>query len=319
MRIDVNKYLFIGLESARESFFQKAQKFGIVHFINTKPSQSKELPEDIQDVSTAIKVLRSLPVMEQEEMDDFDFTDAIVHKILELKHKLQHLAEEDRITRLDIARVAPFGSFSMDELHALEKETGRKFQFFAAKEGRFDDAALPYNVLPVSTENGLDYFVAINEKPMAYERMIEMHIHQPVNALKKRHHEIKKEIHDSEQWLKGYAKYSTFLHHSLIDKLNHYHLNSAQGYVQLAEDNAIFVVEGWVPVNKQSALHDLTHHLNVYEERVAIEPKDAIPTYLENEGFGRVGEDLVHIYDTPSHTDKDPSLWVLGFFALFSP
>ena len=32
--------------------------------------------------------------------------------------------------------------------------------------------------------------------------------------------------------------------------------------------------------------------------------------YLENRGL--LGwEDLVHIYDTPSPTDKDPSLWVL--------
>ena len=41
------------------------------------------------------------------------------------------------------------------------------------------------------------------------------------------------------------------------------------------------------------------------------------PTYLENEGFSRMGEDLVHIYDTPSTTDKDPSNWVLYSFALF--
>ena len=30
-----------------------------------------------------------------------------------------------------------------------------------------------------------------------------------------------------------------------------------------------------------------------------------------------MGEDLVYVYDTPSVTDKDPSNWVLGFFALF--
>ena len=48
-----------------------------------------------------------------------------------------------------------------------------------------------------------------------------------------------------------------------------------------------------------------------------MEKNDAIPTYLENNGLPRLGEDLVHIYDTPSHTDKDPSLWVLVFFSLF--
>jgi V/A-type H+-transporting ATPase subunit I len=33
--------------------------------------------------------------------------------------------------------------------------------------------------------------------------------------------------------------------------------------------------------------------------------------------MSRIGEDLVHIYDTPSITDKDPSTWVLWSFALF--
>ncbi len=35
------------------------------------------------------------------------------------------------------------------------------------------------------------------------------------------------------------------------------------------------------------------------------------------QGIFRLGEDLVHIYDTPSATDKDPSNWVLYSFALF--
>ena len=30
-----------------------------------------------------------------------------------------------------------------------------------------------------------------------------------------------------------------------------------------------------------------------------------MPTYLENEGAGRIGEDLVHIYDTPSPDVRD--------------
>ena len=52
-------------------------------------------------------------------------------------------------------------------------------------------------------------------------------------------------------------------------------------------------------------------------EEVAVEASDVPPTYLENKGTARIGEDLVGIYDTPSMTDKDPSLWVLFGFLLF--
>jgi V/A-type H+-transporting ATPase subunit I len=64
-------------------------------------------------------------------------------------------------------------------------------------------------------------------------------------------------------------------------------------------------------------MEKLTAATDVHVEEIAIETTDAVPTYLENEGAGKMGEDLVHIYDTPSNTDKDPSLWVLVSFAFF--
>src|SRR6202041_3430154 len=64
-------------------------------------------------------------------------------------------------------------------------------------------------------------------------------------------------------------------------------------------------------------LHQLVNKLQVHVEEIAIEPRDQIPTYLQNEGFCRIGEDVVAIYDAPSARDKDPSLWVLLSFALF--
>lgn len=57
--------------------------------------------------------------------------------------------------------------------------------------------------------------------------------------------------------------------------------------------------------------------MGIHIEEIAIDSNEVVPTYLENKGVSRIGEDLVHIYDTPSNTDQDPSLWVLFFFALF--
>ena len=44
---------------------------------------------------------------------------------------------------MDIARVAPFGDFSLDDIQWLEKETKKKVQFYCAKEGRYDEINLP--------------------------------------------------------------------------------------------------------------------------------------------------------------------------------
>ena len=163
----------------------------------------------------------------------------------------------------------------------------------------------------------MDYYFAINDHPMAYERMIEMKFDRSLSTLVKREAAAKADLHKIEHQLKGYIKYNEYLHHALIDKLNFYHLYNTQTYVQQALGGSLFAIEGWVPVNKVQLLDSIIGDLSIYYEEIAIEPTDVIPTCLENQGLSRLGEDLVHIYDTPSATDKDPSLWVLYCFALF--
>ncbi len=317
MRYDVKKYLFVGPSKERDRFFQKAQEFGIVHFIQTGPARTKEVPADVQDNMTAIKILRGLPPTEQEEVDEQALADGLIHKILDLKQSLEKLAEEQRVTRLEIARIEAFGDFSLKDIADIERDTGRKVQFYFAKEGYATKLPVPDDAVQVATEHGLDYFVAFNKELTHFPKMVEMHIQRPLGELRKRTKEISAAIHHTEHRLKGYAKYNTFLHHSLIHKLNSYNLQDALNDAEFELDGSLFAVTGWVPVNKLDALQPLVESLDVHVEEIAQDPKDVPPTFLDNQGAARVGEDLINIYDTPSNSDKDPSLWVLFFFALF--
>lgn len=313
MRIDVKKFVFVGVDAEREAFFKKAQAFGIVHFIDTRSSVIENAHET-QQYTDAIKILRGLPPVEQEEIEHFALADGIVRKILELNEMKKKLAEEERLLNLDISRVEVLGDFSLDDIRFIEEASNRKIQFFFAK----NDLIQPTEeIFYVGSSHGLDYFMTINKEPKTYPKMVELHIDRSLGKLRKRLKNVHREIHEIETELKMMAKYNRFLHHALIVKLNLKNLHVAQDSVQPSLDGSLFVIEGWVPVDKLAKLQQLVDKLNVYAEEIAIDPKDSIPTYLENEGVARVGEDLVNIYDTPSHTDKDPSMWVLFFFALF--
>lgn len=316
MRIDVKKFLFIGLDEEREVFFRKAQDAGIVHFIDKGAAKPKVLPADIANITTAIKILRGLPTVEQEEIEDFTLADGLTSKILQLKNQLETLEEEQRVLKLEMERVGIFGNFSTEDIAYIQQQGHKVVQFFFAKHGVFTKESLPAEVLYVGSDHNLDYFVAINSHPTQYENLIEMHIKQPLGELRARAIKVAEELHLSERRLKTYAKYNRFLHHALVNKLNTYHLTTALNGVQPVEQS-LFATEGWVPVNKQVELQDLVEKMNVYVEEIAIEPTDAIPTYLENRGARRIGEDVIGVYDVPSHTDKDPSLWVLVWFAFF--
>ncbi|WP_068468303.1 V-type ATP synthase subunit I [Candidatus Protochlamydia phocaeensis] len=317
MREDVKKFLFIGSQDDKDYFFKKAQSMGIIHFIDPLSRSHKEIPEDVQRVGAAIKILRGLPPVEQEENFTHLDSDQIVKDILDLQGKKERLEEELRVLSLEIARISVFGNFSLEDIAYIEKEGKRKVQFFVGRPSLFDEEPLPEELIYIASEHNLDYYVAINPRSVVYDRMIEMKIDHSLAELRARMAQSQDELHEVEHRLKGYAKYNEFLHRALVDKLNEYHLYNAQTYVQEAMGGMLFAVEGWVPINKEDQVETLVSRLNVYAEEIAIEPTDVVPTYLENEGLGRLGEDLVHIYDTPSATDKDPSKWVLWCFTLF--
>jgi V/A-type H+-transporting ATPase subunit I len=314
MRIDVKKILFIGLNEEKDNFFRQAQQAGLVHFIDNSPTSYKHVPEEVERVIAAIKVVRTLPVLEQEEIYPFHKTDQIVGEILSLRETIDKRDEQIRILNLEIVRVEVFGDFSTADIAYIESEGHRKLQFFCASYGTAQELAGEPTLIHVGTESGLDYFVGINPEPRQYPGLIEMKIDKPLGTLESQLRQVQSEMREAETLLKTYARYEDFLHEALKEKLNVANLRTAEGLVHEPMEGALFVVSGWVPSNKASQLEALLQKTSVHSEEIAIEDNDAIPTYLENHGARRIGEDLVHIYDTPAHTDKDPSLWVLCFF-----
>lgn len=318
MRYDLKKFLFVGVEKDKDLFFSRAQELGIIHFIPSSAATTAQPSDEANAMVKAMKILRGLPVAEQEDTEEYEIADGLVHKILTLRKQIDDLEEEERITYLDMNRVAVFGDFSLEDVAYLQKEGHRYLQFYCSKRGIAEHLNLPDNVVFVGSDHDLDYFVGVNKEPTQYPKLVEMIIDKPYGQLKSRYDAARKEIAANEERLKGYAKYNRLLHHAYIQKLNDNQLDNAKDYVGYPiTDDSLFVVQGWVPVNKIDQLHKLVEEMHVYYEEIEIEPTDAVPTCLENTGLGLIGEDLVHIYDTPSTTDKDPSLWVLFFFALF--
>lgn len=316
MRVDVKKFLFLGIKSLKQKFFEEAQNLGIIHFINEANTRAP-VPEEVHKFQQAIKVLRGQPSVDQEESTDYSQSRAIVEKILHFGSTLHKNEEELRVLKLEISRMEPLGNFSLEDLEFIQREGKRVIQFYYSEEGAIDQTKLPEDVEYLGNAHHLDYFVGIRKEAAQYPKMVEIKVDRTLDQLYAREAEIRRQNSHAHQELKTLAKYNEYLHYALIDLLNEAQLTDVQSYVRYSLDDSLFAVEGWVPVDKEDALKQLIEANDVYCEEIAIEDRDIIPTYLENEGIHRVGEDLTHIYDVPSHTDKDPSMWVLVFFALF--
>lgn len=317
MRKDVKKMLFVGAAEQKEAFFKSAQNLGIVHFIDMSGFGTHDIPEDLEHLTRTLKLMRSLPVLEQEETENFQLADSIVSQFLELHEQKDKEEELLRILKLEKSRVEPLGIFSKEDIDYIEKEGDTKVFFYWAKQGATKDISIPPQVIYINSDHSIDYYMGISKEPLLVSPLVEMNVEHTLDELDVKIHETEKShaIHDEK--LKALQKYSTFLHHALIQKLNKYHLLNTQEFVEMAMDDEVFAIEGWVPEDKIDELERLSRDADVHYEEIARENTDVVPTYLENEGAARVGEDLINIFDVPSSRDKDPSLWVLCFFALF--
>lgn len=315
MIVDVYKYLIYGKKSEMDRFFSSAQATGCLEFIGMSHKKSLELPDAAKTILSAIKIAKR-HTLDRADLPQLEPLQ-VAEKILFFQGEQEKLLEELRMLSAEVARVAPFGYFSMDDLHELERAGRRIFQFFCMKSNLSREMTLPLEVLFIGTEYDLDYFIAINKTRVQYPKMIEIQMEHSLRQLLERSAEARRELARMELELRFYCNGLSDLYKGLDNCLNEYTLRLAKHDASLLMDKAVFAIEAWVPKSQIPALQQLIGTLDVCYEQVAVESRDRIPTYIENKGVGKLGEDLIRLYDTPANTDKDPSSWVLYFFTLF--
>ena len=318
MIIDVKKYLIIGVKEDIDRFFERAQSKGIMEFISPFGKKLVEVTPEIQHLLDAKRILRKLPVKKPYEGGgDLQYADEVALQIVHLKQEVERLYEEKRLLESEIIRVAPFGDFSLDDIDYIEKEGKHEIQFFCMKTEKAHVTDISDEVIYIGSEYDLDYFIAINKQPRSYPHMIEMRIDRPLGELQTHLSFVKESLHQIEAELKGFAGHLDFLHEAFVERLNDFNLVTAKKELAFPLENSLFAVEAWIPVNKINTLFAIVDGMAIHCEPILIEESDRVPTYMENKGVQRIGEDLVKIYDIPATTDKDPSGWVFWFFALF--
>lgn len=316
MRVDVVKYLIMGGKNSRDAFFSRAQEEGIVEFISHTPS-SLEPSAEIQNYVDALHVLRQMVPVKEEPNHDYVSAHVLAHHIVERAEELERLREKVRVTEKEIARIEVFGDFSLSDLHEIEQETNRVIQFFFCKRREGIEALQRPELICVGHAYGLDYYVSINRERTVYEGLIEIVFEHSLGELREKLAQARREIDMYETELGTLAHKKKLLKQGLVNTLNRFNLEDSKNRTQSVLEGEAFAVEGWVPKNKINDLRHLADELNLYIGPIAAERVERIPTHLENKGAARLGEDLIGIYDTPSISDRDPSLWVFIAFGLF--
>jgi V/A-type H+/Na+-transporting ATPase subunit I len=319
MIIHLHKVLIYGAKEDMDRFFALAQRAGFLEFIGIWHKKALELPEHVKNFLSAIRIVRNRVGVVEASYEWVVESDPVrfAKQVVDLNHSLERLFEERRLLNAEIARISPFGPFSKEDLVAIEKEGKRVIQFFCRKSNLAHELELPPEVIFVGTEYDLDYYISVSKERLQMSKMIEIAIDKPVQELRELLREVTHEINLVEKQLRVAATQMELLQEGLIDALNEHHLRAAQHDVTFPLSNALFAIEAYVPENHLKGLYGLLSSLTVFVEEIEIEPGERIPTCMENRGMGKIGEDLVNIYDVPAVTDLDPSTWMLSFFSIF--
>ncbi|MBM3191738.1 MAG: V-type ATP synthase subunit I [Chlamydiae bacterium] len=318
MIVDVEKYLIVGTQEHLEEFFARAQQEGFLEFSSLAgKKKSYSMPKAIQDLMTALKILKVEEVgVDPPYGKEFEVGE-LVERIIFLKNTLEKYHEEQRLLKQEIGRVAYFGEFSPEEVKEIEKESGRYVQFFFRSHQKSKEPLPSEWIIPIASDVHADYYVGIHEQPQYFQDFVELHFEHSLGELQKKLELVEYDLKAYHYELKCLKGYTDFLRKKLIEALNHHHLHIAKDQVEYYFEGKLFSLQAWIPVTDIKKLEPLLAKLAVHMEKVSIEKGEAKPTCMQNKGLRKVGEDLVKIYDIPSPQDRDPSGFVIGAFAIF--
>lgn len=315
MIIPCEKVLFIGTTVDLVAFLQNAQRIGQLQFQSIEGKKMHAISNAAEDALHALRILRRQVPSDQLKNDVVPRYE-LVEKIIYLQDRYDRVVEAQKVLTNEISRIKPFGNIDLDTVATISERSLHKVQFFS-KKGKKD---LPSEILEklilIATDSAVDYFIHIGPDPVKVEGLTEMVMEYSLNSLKERYQSLQKEEIRIQAELKEMAHYKEILEEYLEDLLDHDDLRHTRAQAHNILGSTLFAIEAWTPTGKEEWKEALKG-LNVHVEHVRIRPEETVPTYMENAGYRKVGEDLVKVYDVPSIEDKDPSLWVLLFFTLF--
>lgn len=307
----------MGLKKDQEAFFKKMQVRGLVQFLAPQTNKVMAGSSRAASLIDAIKILRKMPKIEQVETPPSDKPQTIATSVVKAQELVDRLEDEIKGIDAEMGRIAPLGDFSLAKIKELELKAGRQVQFFCIKKDKLHQVDSIGEYIYIASDFDLDFFMSIAKERKRPEFMLEVRLEQDLATLKLYREEKAQELKEKRAFLRESAALTSWLSDSAIDELNVDSRAQSAGFAQPQLEKHLFSVEGWMPAYKAKEIMGEFKNLGILIEEIPVAKGEREPTYMTNKGVAHIGEDLVHIYDTPSPQDKDPSMFVFFSFIIF--
>lgn len=314
--VRLDKVTFVGMTEDRERLLQDLQALGCLH-IEALAADS-ENPNAVGSSAGAREALQFLHECPQRrrQIRDAERFDALEteRKVLDVRQRLQTLADERDFLIKRIQDMRPWGDFAFSPLPEMG---GLRLWFYV----------VPHRDMPLLHELPLAHEVVKKDNRYCYVVVVSatepegMPVNRtyigrlPRRELEAHLEEVELAIEDVQAERAYLTRWYSLLRGNVAILEDRAALAAAQN--QTYTRAGMFALRGWAPHAQLTELQDYARRYGVHLEVREAQPDDNPPTYLDNPPWLAAGEDLVNFYMTPGYRTWDPSQIVFVSFALF--
>ncbi len=319
----MNKYSFLIYHKEYETFLDKLRELGVVH---VEVRQAGEMDENLQALlqkHTFYKNLhKEMSVSASLAEGQVSVSGIMVEEAIEgyeaLRDRLQALNQQLPALEKELAQMEIWGEFDWKVIEELKKN-GWFMQFFCCPEKNFEEAWVEAcNATVINKKSGQAYFVTVNKELVKIEAEVVRLPEYRLSELEAKRTSLLADIEEVKKQLNLFSA----SHLSIIEN----GLSQLQGEIDLLEvklggerkaDGALVLLEGWVPVENDTAVRSMLEASGIYYEARPAEKEDNAPIKLRNNAVTRLFEVLTKMYGMPDYGEFDPTPLFAPFYALF--
>ncbi|WP_435100482.1 V-type ATP synthase subunit I [Arhodomonas sp. AD133] len=316
--VALRRVTLFGASGDKESVLAGLQSLGVMHLVALRPAEEADgAGAGSTTTRNALKYLLDCPVKRHQVPDDPDFDlQATVERALENRRRTRELEDTADFLRRRIADLAPWGDFHFPPLDSL---AGFRLWFYEVpnyKRRHLADVTLPWQ--EVHRDNRNSYIAVLARDEPAADAMPVPRTHTgsvPRSALEQRLQRVGVNLDELAAEREALTRWIHLIHRHLARAEDAANLEAAR-HVTL-DDEAVFAVQGWVPVPALEAVASFARQRGLAFLDEPVTDESDPPTLLSNDEATAGGEELVRFYQVPGYRSWDPSRVIFFSFAAF--
>ncbi|MBV1788983.1 V-type ATP synthase subunit I [Marinobacterium sp. D7] len=315
------KASLVGLLEEKVPALDALQSLGLMHIIPLSSGPQAEWEDDSgvspERLRLALHYLACCPTKRRQvtETDRFDLA-AVVHAVLDKRHRRMRLEEQRDALVKRIKDLRPWGSF---ELPGEEGLYGQRLWFYLVPNYRMKEVernGLVWSA--VHRDNRYTYVAVIAREEPRPNQMPVPRTHTgsiPLATLEHQLHDIEIELELLDGEREADTRWLYLLRRSLAGNADA--AERAEVSANALERDGVFAVQGWIDAGKKRELSEFAERQGLALLLAEPEADEQPPTLLENPSTLAGGEEVVRFYQMPGYHAWDPSRVVFFSFATF--